>query len=98
LNEERTTLIPKFVLSEYIDRAMAHATYDKLADNSFSGKIPGCKGVVAFAGSLRECEEELRSTLEDWILVGLKLGHRLPIIDRIDLNKEPRESESMVTV
>jgi hypothetical protein len=38
---------------------------------------------------LRQCEEELRSTLEDWILVGLKLGHPLPVIAGIDLNKEP---------
>jgi len=28
---------------------------------------------------LRECEDELRSVLEDWVLVGLKLGHDLPI-------------------
>jgi len=48
-----------------------------------------CKGVVAFGATLRECEDELRSTLEDWILVGLKLGHPLPVIDDIDLNKEP---------
>jgi len=49
-----------------------------------------CKGVIAFAPTLRECEDELRSTLEDWILVGLKLGHPLPLISGIDLNKEPR--------
>jgi len=35
---------------------------------------------------LRECENELRSTLEDWILVGLKLRHRLPVLGGIDLN------------
>jgi hypothetical protein len=38
---------------------------------------------------LRKCEDELRSTLEDWILIGLKLGHPLPVIEGIDLNKEP---------
>ncbi|MFH0814366.1 MAG: type II toxin-antitoxin system HicB family antitoxin, partial [Pseudomonadota bacterium] len=37
----------------------------------------------------RECENELQSTLEDWIFVGLKLGHQLPVIDGFDLNKEP---------
>jgi hypothetical protein len=31
----------------------------------------------------------LRSTLEDWILVGLKLKHPLPIVADIDLNREP---------
>jgi hypothetical protein len=46
--------------------------------------------VIAFSSTLRGCEEELRSTLEDWLLVGLKLGHRLPVLDGIDLNEEPR--------
>lgn len=79
----------RFVLSDYVDRALARATYDKLDDGSFSGRVPDCKGVLAFGSSLRECEDELRSTLEDWLLVGLKLGHRLPVIDGIDLNAEP---------
>ena len=79
----------QYILTEYLDRAMAQAEYDKLEDGSFSGRIASCKGVIAFGTSLRECEDELRSTLEDWLLVGLKLGHGLPIIDGIDLNKEP---------
>ena len=79
----------QYVLSEYIDRAMAQAEYDKLEDGSLSGRIPPCKGVVAFGDTLRACEDELRSTLEDWLLLGLKLGHTLPVMDGIDLNKEP---------
>lgn len=79
----------KYILSEYVEQAMSAALYDKLEDGTFSGKIPSCRGVIAFRSTLRECEEELRSTLEDWILVGLKLGHPLPIIGNIDLNKEP---------
>lgn len=90
-------MITKFALTDYIYRALAHAVYDKLEDGTFIGRIPQCKGVIAFASTLRECEEELRSTLEDWILVGLKLGHSLPVIAGIDLNKEPRY-ESMVVV
>ena len=35
-------------------------------------------------------EDELRSILEDWIILGLKLGHRLPVIDGINLNKKPK--------
>ncbi|NCO91721.1 MAG: hypothetical protein AUJ96_08150 [Armatimonadetes bacterium CG2_30_66_41] len=78
----------RFALSEYIDRALAQAEYDKLEDGSFAGRIPACTGVIAFGGSLRTCETELRSTLEDWILVGLRLGHDLPIVGRIDLNRK----------
>jgi predicted RNase H-like HicB family nuclease len=79
----------KFILSEYVDKAMDEASYDKLEDNSFVGKINVCKGVIAFGSTLKECQNELRSTLEDWILLGLKLRHRLPVIDNIDLNQEP---------
>jgi predicted RNase H-like HicB family nuclease len=83
----------KYILTEYVDQAMAQAEYDKLADGSFSGRIPTCQGVVAFGSTLRQCQEELHSTLEDWIFVGFKLGHSLPVIAGIDLNKEPtRES------
>jgi len=70
----------RFILSEYVEQAMADAVYDKLDDGTFFGRIPSCQGVVAFGATLRECEEELRSTLEDWILVGLKLRHPLPVI------------------
>jgi predicted RNase H-like HicB family nuclease len=86
----------KFVLTDYVEQAMLLAIYDKLEDSTFAGKIPQCKGVIAFAPTLRECEIELRSTLEDWILVGLKLGHPLPVIADIDLNRkaqrEPMDS------
>lgn len=79
----------RYVLSEYVELAMRDAVYDKLEDSTFSGRIPSCPGVLSFASTLKECEEELRSTLEDWVLVGLKLRHHLPVIGNIDLNKEP---------
>lgn len=81
------------ILSDYITRAMAQAEYDKFEDGSFGGRIPMCIGVLAFGETLRECEAELRSTLEDWILVGLKLGHSLPVIADIDLNWEPKRGQ-----
>jgi predicted RNase H-like HicB family nuclease len=79
----------RFILSDYVEEVMADAIYDKLEDGTFAGRIPLRKGVVAFGCTLHECEEEFRSTLEEWILVGLKLGHPLPVIAGIDLNKEP---------
>ena len=83
----------QYILTEYVDQAMMQAEYDKLEDGTFSGRIPVCKGVIAFDTTLRQCQNELRSTLEDWILVGLKLGHALPVIRDINFNKEPtRES------
>lgn len=80
----------RFILSDYVDKAMEQAIYDKLEDGTFTGRIPPCAGVIAFGSTLRECERELRSTLEDWILLGLKLRHPLPVIAGIDLNQEPK--------
>ena len=79
----------QFVLTDYTSQLMACAVYDKLEDGTVAGRIPECKGVLVFGATLRACEDELRSTLEDWIVVGLKLGHPLPVIAGIDLNKEP---------
>jgi predicted RNase H-like HicB family nuclease len=83
-------MVVRFILTDYVCQALAKAVYDKLEDGTYAGRIPLCPGVITFAATLPECETELRSTLEDWIWLGLKLGHPLPVIDGIDLNKEPR--------
>ena len=79
-----------YVLTDYLEQALAMAVYDKLDDGTFAGRIPPCNGVIAFAASLRECEHLLRSTLEDWLLLGLRLGHTLPVLSGIAIStKEP---------
>jgi|TARA_Y100000031_G_C8055885_1_gene308331 predicted RNase H-like HicB family nuclease len=80
----------QFILTDYVEEALAQATYDKLNDGTFSARISLCNGVIAFGSTLKKCENELRSVLEDWILLGVKLGHSLPVIAGIDLNEEPQ--------
>jgi len=65
------------VLNDYLMAARREAIYEKFEDGTFSGRIPTCQGAVAFGASLSECEFELRSTLEDWVLLGIRLGHPL---------------------
>jgi predicted RNase H-like HicB family nuclease len=77
----------RLALTSYIEAAMETTTYEKLEDGTYGGEIPGLEGVIAFGPTLRQCQQELRSTLEDWILVGFHLGHTLPVIAGIDLNK-----------
>ena len=77
----------EYILTDYIERAMSYAVYEELeGDSTFAGTIPPCLGVLAFAPTLQDCKRELRSVLEEWMLVGFKLGHELPVIDGIDLN------------
>lgn len=76
---------PAPILSAYIARAMQEAEYEKFDDGTFGATIPSCLGVVAFGESLTDCAYELRSTLEDWILVGLRLGGPLPTVGGVNL-------------
>ena len=79
----------RFVLTDYVESALSRSSYNKLDDGSYAGTIPECPGVVSFGADLNACKEELRSTLEDWVLVGLKLGHTLPVVAGINLNHIP---------
>lgn len=77
-----------YVIYKYIESAMGQAEYRKLEDGDFVGKIPCCRGIVAFGKTLEECKTELLSTLEDWIVFGLSNDFFIPIVNGIDLNKE----------
>ena len=76
------------MLIEYINKAMSKAVYDKLEDGSFSGRIPQCPGVVAFGETLYQCQKELESSLEGWLMVKIRHGDKLPVLGRIDRNKK----------
>jgi len=75
------------MLIEYINKAMSKAVYDKLEDGTYCGKIPLCPGTIAFGKTLYKCQDELRSVLEGWLIVKIRHGNPLPVIDDVDLNK-----------
>jgi len=68
------------MLTEYIQKAMGKAVYEKLNDGTYSGKIPECSGTIAFGQTLYECQVELQSVLEGWILMKIRHGDDLPVI------------------
>ncbi|WP_034419526.1 type II toxin-antitoxin system HicB family antitoxin [Candidatus Entotheonella palauensis] len=77
------------MLTAYISAAMHKAHYDILPNGEgYLGTIAELQGVWANAKTLEACREELQEVLEEWIIVGLKMGHPLPIIDHIDLNRQ----------
>ena len=75
------------MLSQYIDKAMSRAVYDQLEDKTYCGRIPECPGTIAFSRTLYECQNELRAVLEGWLLVKIRHGDQLPVIDGVNLNK-----------
>lgn len=76
------------MVTEYIRAAMRRATYEILSDGTFYGEIPGFQGVYANAAALETCREQLQEVLEGWIVLGLRLGHSLPVVDGITLAVE----------
>jgi len=65
-------------LTEYLQAAMSRAAYKLLDDGSYYGSIPGFKGVWAEGKTLEGCRKELQEVLEDWIVIKLRDGDRLP--------------------
>lgn len=73
------------MLTSYIRAAMRLAKYEILEDHTYYGEIPGFQGVWANAETLEACREELQSALEDWLILGLRMGHELPVVAGINL-------------
>ena len=75
------------MLTEYINAAMRLARYEILPNGEgFFGKIDGFQGIWANSDTLEECRTELQEVLEEWILIGLKRGSPIPMIEGIDLD------------
>ena len=76
------------MFTEYVNKAMRKAEYEKLQDGTYSGRIPRCQGVIAFGETLYKCQEELRSALEGWLIVKIRYGDKLPVIGGVNLNSK----------
>jgi predicted RNase H-like HicB family nuclease len=76
------------MLSQYLQKAMHRAIYEKIEDETYYGEIPGFQGVYSNADNLKSCQETLQEVLEGWIILGLRLQHPLPIVDGINLNSQ----------
>ncbi len=66
------------MLTEFIARKLKRAQYKLLKDGGYFGEIPGLNGVWANARNLEDCREELQEVLEDWFLLQIRSGGRVP--------------------
>ncbi len=82
------------MLTQYIQRALRHAKYELMENNRFFGSVPVCPGAWADGATLEECREELQSVLGDWIIVRLRRGLDVPVVDGIDLNSKIEYAEA----
>jgi predicted RNase H-like HicB family nuclease len=74
------------MLTACINAVLRKAHYEMLPDGEgYFGSIEGLQGVWAQVDTLEACREELREVLEEWIVLGLRMGHPLLPIDGITL-------------
>ena len=73
------------MLTNYINAAMGHGTFEKLDSGEWYGEIPETPGVWATGTTFEAARDELLSVLEGWIILGLREGQTLPAIDGIDV-------------
>ena len=78
----------------YIEAAMRHAEFEPMEDGRWFGTIPLCPGLWADGDTRDKCRDELQSTLEDWILIKVRQGDTLPVIDGVDINPQPLYAEA----
>jgi predicted RNase H-like HicB family nuclease len=72
------------MLTTYIEAAMQHAQYEQLPDDgTYFGSIPEIQGPWANEPTLADCQKDLRSALEDWILFSVANHCDIPAIDGI---------------
>jgi len=76
----------KFLISDYIEEAMKRAHYEIIEDEEpYYGEIKELKGVWATGKTLEECRNNLREVLEEWIIINLNRGIKLPRLGNISL-------------
>ena len=82
------------MLIDYIRAALRHAHYELMEDGRFFATIPECKGLWAEGATVEACRDELRSTLEDWMMIKLRHGDRFEVIDGVDINPQPEYAQA----
>ncbi|MBI3909958.1 MAG: type II toxin-antitoxin system HicB family antitoxin [Armatimonadetes bacterium] len=70
----------------YIEQAMRHAHYELIGNGRHRGEFPPLPGVWAEGETLEQCRDTLRAVLEDWLLVDLRRGHRIPVIEGLPIS------------
>lgn len=76
------------MLIDYIHAAMRYAEFEEMEDGRYFGTIPQCPGLWADGDTIDLCRTELQSVLESWILIKVRFGDSMPVIDEFDINPQ----------
>ncbi len=66
------------MISAYLRKALQEARYELLENGTYYGEVPSLPGVIATADSLEACRDQLAEVIEEWILVRVAKGLKIP--------------------
>lgn len=70
----------RFMISEYVSKALKKAAYKQIKDGTWFGEIRGFRGVWANGPSIEHCRNELIEVLEEWLLLKIRDRDPIPLI------------------
>ncbi|MHB8647206.1 MAG: type II toxin-antitoxin system HicB family antitoxin [Thermomicrobiales bacterium] len=69
------------MFTEYVEKAMQHATYKQLDDGTWWGEVTPLEYTFAIAPTLDACRSELKDVVEDWLIDAIAQHGPIPMID-----------------
>lgn len=82
------------MITEYVAAAMRQSEAEQMENGRYFATIPVCKGCWAEGATVEECRAELPEVLESWLIVRLRRGLEIPVIEGIDLNPKLAYAEA----
>lgn len=73
------------MFTQYVQKTMRKARIERVEDGYY-GSIRGFQGVWAQGKTKRECEQQLREVLEEWLLIKIRKQQFVPTVRAYDLN------------
>ena len=77
------------MITTYVDQALRRARYAQVDDGLFCATVSGLQGVIATGRTLESCRDQLAEIVEEWVLVRVARGLRVPRLGgiRVEVKK-----------
>jgi len=87
------------MFAEYIAAALRRAEYKIIeSDDPVFVSVPGLNGAWATGKTVEEARAELIEVIEEWLVLGIKLGHTIPAIEDAMINVPTINKEQVIVV
>ena len=74
------------MITRYVDGVLRRARYRQVDGAVFCATVSGLRGVIATGPSLEACRDDLAEVVEEWVLVRVARGLRVPALDGVTVS------------